>query len=247
MLLHPAQLSCPPLPHCCPSRPPALNRSIAPTLPCPASRCCCHSLPCHAIRDRRPAPLPCSSLLPLCPSTAAVRPCIMPCRPAASCGAVHMPSKGGALLGMCTLWWCTCWCTPVVPLGVLCLAPCCPSVSHGVVRYSCHARAVIPGSDVHTRGCHAALPCRAGPCHAGVVAAGAAVSCRGGTVAAGAVPSLGRTSVRLWKHSSSMVDRGTTAHSAMTCPSCNTSVGLLMEQLLMPALTVDEKGCNGEG
>ena len=45
------------------------------------------------------------------------------------------------------------------------------------------------------------------------------------------------TSDRLWKMSSSRMASGITAHSAMTWPSCNSSEGLDMEQLRMPALT----------
>jgi hypothetical protein len=37
-----------------------------------------------------------------------------------------------------------------------------------------------------------------------------------------------------------MLDRGTTAQKAMTWPSWNSPVGLLMLQLLMPALTAEK-------
>lgn len=44
------------------------------------------------------------------------------------------------------------------------------------------------------------------------------------------------TSAKLWNVSSSMLDKGSTAHRAMTWPSESSSVGLLMLHILMPAL-----------
>ena len=58
---------------------------------------------------------------------------------------------------------------------------------------------------------------------------------------------LPRTSVRLWKHSSSSAAKGSTAHSATTWPSCSASVGELILQLLMPADTASEDGREREG